>query len=142
MTTSVETLKLGEARVARKPYQAPQLIGYGLVSVLTRSGASGPLEGNPPGCASGPQPGRALPCNNGGSDIRLKENIVRIGTHVTGIGLYMYDYRPEFVERMGAGKFVGVMAQELLPCRPEFVLLDEFGYYRVDYPALEAATLH
>lgn len=140
MALPTEVFSFVNHSVARKTYQKPQLIGYGSVSVLTKSGASGPLEGNPPGCASGPQPGKALPCNNG-SDIRCKENIVRIGTHASGFGLYLYDYRPEFAGRMGVGKFFGVMAQEVLPHNPAAVVLDAWGYYGVNYAALEANTV-
>jgi hypothetical protein len=62
------------------------------------------------------------------SDRRLKSNIVRVGTHPIGIGVYEYDIRGRR-ER-------GVMAQELLPVMPDAVAVDGDGYYMVNYAAL------
>ncbi len=62
------------------------------------------------------------------SDARLKSNIVRIGTHPTGVGIYEYDI---FGERD-----VGVMAQELLSVMPEAVSVHPSGFYQVDYGRL------
>jgi hypothetical protein len=62
------------------------------------------------------------------SDRRLKSNIVRVGTHRLGIGIYEYDIRGRR-ER-------GVMAQELLPVMPDAVAVDGDGYYMVNYAAL------
>lgn len=59
------------------------------------------------------------------SDIRLKSNIDRIGTHPLGIGIYEYDI---FGERQR-----GVMAQELFHVKPEAVLTHPSGYLMVDY---------
>jgi hypothetical protein len=64
----------------------------------------------------------------GSSDRRLKSNIVRVGTHPLGIGIYEYDIRGRR-ER-------GVMAQELLPVMPSAVAVDADGYYMVNYGAL------
>ena len=66
------------------------------------------------------------------SDRRLKSNIVRIGTHPLGIGIYEYDI---FGERTR-----GVMADEVLTVRPEAVLEDPSGYLMVDYGRLECLT--
>jgi hypothetical protein len=60
------------------------------------------------------------------SDMRLKTNIKRIGTHRAGVGLYEYDYI------WGGGKQVGVMAQELELVRPDAVF-DIAGFKAVDY---------
>lgn len=62
------------------------------------------------------------------SDRRLKSNIVRVGTHPLGIGIYEYDIfdRREF----------GVMAQEVLGVKPEAVLRHPSGYLMVNYGAL------
>lgn len=62
------------------------------------------------------------------SDRRLKSNIVRIGTHPLGIGIYEYDI---FGQRD-----VGVMAQELLEVMPEAVITMPSGYMAVDYGRL------
>jgi hypothetical protein len=64
----------------------------------------------------------------GSSDRRLKSNIVRVGTHPLGIGIYEYDIRGRR-ER-------GVMAQELLLVMPSAVAVDADGYYMVNYGAL------
>ena len=62
------------------------------------------------------------------SDIRLKSNIVRVGTHPLGIGIYEYDI---FDRRER-----GVMAQEVEKVRPEAVAEHPDGYKMVDYAAL------
>lgn len=125
----------------RKSYITPQLVGYGSVAVLTKASVSGTNELGPrptsPACANGP--GFTTPCIP--SDIRCKVNVVRMGAHPSGIGLYLYNYAPEFALRMGSGTFLGVMAQEVLEVNPSAVVLDESGYYAVDYRALGSTTL-
>ena len=64
-----------------------------------------------------------------------------MGTHALGYGLYTYNYRPEFTDRMGSGKFFGVMAQEVLLHNPSAVMLEASGYYAVNYAALESVTV-
>ena len=63
--------------------------------------------------------------SGGGSDRRLKTNIVRLSTHPLGIGWYEYTI---FGHRQQ-----GVMADELLKVKPEAVFIGTDGYYRVDY---------
>ena len=62
------------------------------------------------------------------SDIRLKSNIVRIGDHPLGIGIYEYD--------IDGHRDVGVMAQEVLDVKPEAVIHRPDGYLMVNYGAL------
>jgi hypothetical protein len=62
------------------------------------------------------------------SDIRLKSNIVRVGTHPLGVGIYEYDI---FDRRER-----GVMAQEVEKVRPEAVIEHPDGYKMVNYAAL------
>lgn len=64
------------------------------------------------------------------SDVRLKSNIKRIGTHPLGIGIYEYDI---FDRRE-----IGVMAQELWPVRPDAVSVHPSGFLQVDYGRLNA----
>jgi len=64
----------------------------------------------------------------GMSDIRLKSNIVKVGDHPLGIGVYEYDI---FGRREH-----GVMAQEVLTVKPEAVIQRPDGYLMVDYGAL------
>ena len=62
------------------------------------------------------------------SDIRLKSNIRRVGTHSVGVGVYEYDI---FGHRER-----GVIAQELQRVRPDLVRQHDSGYLTVNYGAL------
>jgi hypothetical protein len=62
------------------------------------------------------------------SDIRLKSNIRRIGTHPRGVGVYEYEIFGE--------KAVGVMAQEVQAIAPELVSVSPSGYLMVNYGEL------
>ena len=62
------------------------------------------------------------------SDRRLKSNIVRIGTHPLGIGIYEYD--------IFGGRERGVMADEVLKVMPEAVMTADNGYMMVNYGML------
>ena len=72
--------------------------------------------------------GSALPYAAAISDRRLKSNIVRIGEHPLGIGIYEYD--------IFGSRERGVMAQEVLEVRPEAVIHLPSGYMAVNYGAL------
>lgn len=62
------------------------------------------------------------------SDRRLKSNVVRVGNHQLGIGIYEYDI---FGERQR-----GVMADEVERVLPEAVMTGADGYKRVNYAAI------
>ncbi len=62
------------------------------------------------------------------SDIRLKSNIKRVGTHPLGVGWYEYD--------IAGRREQGVMAQEVLEVKPEAVGLLPSGHYGVYYGRL------
>lgn len=62
------------------------------------------------------------------SDIKLKSNIVKLGTTDLGIGLYEYD----ILDR----REIGVMAQEVITVRPEAVTMGSDGFFRVNYDIL------
>ena len=66
------------------------------------------------------------------SDRRLKRDVVRVGTHASGAGLYEFSY----IGRVG--RHTGVMAQEVLSVMPEAVILGADGFYRVNYTLLGA----
>ncbi len=66
----------------------------------------------------------------GRSDIRLKSNIVRVGDHPLGVGIYEYDIEGR--------RELGVMAQEVFHVKPDAVHVDTDGYLMVDYAALQA----
>ena len=62
------------------------------------------------------------------SDMRLKSNIVRVGTHPLGVGVYDYD--------IDGHRERGVMAQELLHVLPSAVRVGGDGYLMVNYEVL------
>jgi hypothetical protein len=69
------------------------------------------------------------------SDIRTKENVKQVGSLPNGLGVYEYEYKPEFKDHplAGHGKFTGVIAQEAIKVVPEAVNIDESGYMTIDY---------
>jgi hypothetical protein len=64
------------------------------------------------------------------SDRRLKTDIVKVGILTPEIPLYRFRYL------WGNEVFVGVMAQDLLAVRPDAVVVNDAGYYAVNYAAL------
>jgi hypothetical protein len=61
------------------------------------------------------------------SDVRLKTDILRVGTTAHNLPLYKFRYigKDDYYE--------GVMAQDVLKVMPSAVSTGENGYYRVDY---------
>ena len=70
------------------------------------------------------------------SERRVKENIVHIGDHPFGFGLYLFGYRPEHRGQWGQGRQFGVMIDEVEIVMPEAVSMHLDGYKRVDYGML------
>jgi hypothetical protein len=70
------------------------------------------------------------------SDIRMKENIKQIHWLPNGLPVYEFEYKPEFKDQAGHGKFVGVMAQEVEMVQPEAVITNADGYKMVNYGVL------
>ena len=66
------------------------------------------------------------------SDIRLKENINRVGTSESGIPIYTFNYK-------GSDKtWSGTMAQDLINMgRNDVVTMTESGYYGVYYDMID-----
>ena len=110
----------------KKTYVKPMLKNYGHVRQLTQS--TGTQNGD------GGQ-------NMMTSDRAAKENIVRVGTHPLGIGLYLFDYKPAYREQSGFGRRFGVMADEVEAVLPQAVVMHPDGYKRVDYALLGIAFL-
>jgi len=110
---------------SRKAYCSPVLTTYGQVKQLTL-GTTITVNGDG---------GQAMMDANP-SDRRLKENIVRLDTHPAGFGLYLFDYRPEFNGRYGAGRQFGVMADEVEQVLPAAVSVADDGFKRVNYTML------
>lgn len=124
-----KSAKADEIGKRRKPlYSTPVLRTYGAVSQLT-SGSSGGVN-DAMGMASGQDMGMGM------SDRAVKQNIVRIGTHPAGFGLYLFDYKPAFREKAGFGRQFGVMADEVELVMPQAVSMHSDGYKRVDYTLL------
>lgn len=113
---------------AKKRYAAPRLVYYGDVRTLAQSGSMWPNEFTWMGMTFGMRP----------SDRALKENVVRIGEHPLGIGLYLFDYAPALAARYGHGRQIGVMADEVAAVLPHAVSVDAQGHVVVDYDALGA----
>ena len=67
------------------------------------------------------------------SDIRAKENIKLIDKLPSGLNIYTFEYKREFKDVAGHGKFTGVMAQEAEQIIPEAVVTLSNGYKAVDY---------
>ena len=70
------------------------------------------------------------------SDIRTKEHIKTIGLLPNGLPVYEYEYKPEWKDEAGHGKFIGVMAQEVEIIKPEAVFTRLDGYKMVNYGVL------
>lgn len=64
------------------------------------------------------------------SDRRLKRDVHCVGTHPLGIGIYSFRYLWSDAPQ------VGVMADELLPIRPDLVAVTPSGYLAVAYGGL------
>jgi hypothetical protein len=64
------------------------------------------------------------------SDRRLKKDVVRIGTHRLGFGIYCFSYL------WSEDKYIGVLAQEVNQVRPDAVVVDPDGFLGVDYSAI------
>lgn len=116
--------------VPRRPYSTPVLRIHGCVSKLTQGGNGSGVDGG----------GAAMTMV---SDRNAKQNIVRIGEHPMGFGLYLFDYRPELQAVHGAARQFGVLADEVQEVMPSAVSLSASGYLRVDYAMLGIApALH
>lgn len=104
-------------------YQAPLLTVFGSVRELTRTGNGSGADGGVVGQ-------RMV------SDPALKGNVVRIGDHPAGVGLYLFDYKAEFRDSFGHGRQFGVMADEVEQIMPEAVSIGANGYRQVNYGML------
>lgn len=113
-----------------KPYRKPSLQFFGALSTLTQGPGTGQNEGN----ANDPALRNKRP--TGPSERAIKTGIVRVGTHPMGIGLYLFDYKPEYQKSCGHGRQFGVMAEEVEQCMPEAVSMGPDGLKLVDYGML------
>ena len=113
-------VKVGPLQTAAG-YAKPTLRVYGSVVELTKGTGGTKIDGN------------ATPTQNNPSDPVLKENVVKIGEHQAGFGLYLFDYKAEYRDRLGSERQFGVMADEVQKVMPEAVSQSEFGYRQVNY---------
>ena len=118
------TQKTSEVRplLDKKAYNHPEIRVYGALHLVTQG-----TGGN--GTDSSTNMTKM-------SDRMTKENIVRIGIHPLGIGLYLFDYKPEYRGLSGYGRQFGVMADEVETVMPEAVSLHADGYKMVNYAML------
>ena len=107
----------------KKAYQRPTLRVLGAVHLLTRgSGATANGDG-----------GQMMMV---ASDRAVKQDLVRIGDHPLGIGLYLFTYTPKYRAEFGDGRQFGVMADEVETVMPHAVSRHPDGYQMVDYAML------
>ena len=121
------------AREGRKPYHAPNLVVYGSVRELTLGGTG--TSSDAVGKVN-TKPARVRP-----SDPSVKHNILRIGTHPLGIGLYLFEYKPGLRVDGHHRRHFGVMADEVEQVMPEAVSRDENGIRRVEHALLGISDL-
>jgi hypothetical protein len=70
------------------------------------------------------------------SDRRTKEEILEIGRHPLGLGIYRFRYKAPYSRLYGTGRHIGVMADEVAEKYPDAVSRHEDGYLMVDYGRL------
>lgn len=106
----------------RKAYQRPAVRVLGAVHLMTR-GSGETANGDA---------GQMMMV---GSDRALKQDLVRIGDHPLGIGLYLFNYKPDCPGGRSGRQF-GVMADEVETVMPQAVSVHPDGYKMVDYAML------
>jgi hypothetical protein len=113
--------------VVRISYMSPVLRVYGAVTDITRGSAT---------MCNDALTGMLQTGGNCGSDARIKENLVLIGTHHLGFGLYLFDYKAEFQNIWGRGRQFGVVADEVETILPNAVSMHASGFKQVNYALL------
>lgn len=136
MTKHGTSSSIDENRVRKLEYRSPGLVCFGKVGELTQAGTQNGCEEGQPTVKKTPKPA----CQ---SDPCLKENVVRIGSHPLGIGLYLFDYKSEYQAQWGYDRQFGVMADEVETVMPEAVSVHPDGYRMVNYAMLGVErTIH
>lgn len=113
-----------DTHTPKSQYHKPKLQIYGKVHHLTQ-GTGGTASDS-----------AANMTKSTGSDPAIKENVVRVGTHPLGFGLYLFDYKPEFRDECGLNRQFGVMADEVNRVMPEAVTTRADGFLAVNYAML------
>jgi hypothetical protein len=120
--TRETTERPGQARPARQPYSSPRLEVLGSLRRATRGSGGMGADG-------------ALGMTRM-SDRRAKEDIVEIGRHPLGLGIYRFRYTSPYSMKYGSQRRVGVMADEVAVKYPFAVSCDAGGHLMVDYGQL------
>jgi hypothetical protein len=113
----------------KKPYTQPQLQLYGTVCALTQSGTLNAAEGS----GNGSNVGSGFMA---ASDRSLKTDVVRIGNHPFGFGLYLFNFKPQYRGAWGHARQFGVMADEVEKTIPKAISTHPHGYKLVNYSLL------
>ena len=129
-TSSVIQLELPKKLSAGLAYSPPVLRVYGSVRTLTLGVGTTQCDGSNAGANNPKTNGVCV------SDPSSKENIVRIGMHPMGFGLYLFDYKPEFRDVWGSDRQFGVMTDEVEAVMPAAVCVHPAGYKMADYHML------
>jgi hypothetical protein len=112
-----------DAAVIKKHYMTPVLKTYGEIHLATQGSSTSNGDGGPN-------------MMNAASDRKIKENMVKVGVHPLGIGLYLFDYKTAYREQCGEGRQFGVMADEVETVMPSAVSMNTNGYKQVNYAML------
>jgi hypothetical protein len=138
-STGADELSAVAGATAKLPYQKPQLHVYGAVHKITG------------GLAGSGTDAQGMYMDMTMSDCNAKQDVVRIGTHPDGFGLYLFNYKPGYrqhvdsitvcnsarTQQPGTGfRHFGVMAQEIQQLVPMAVTSDAGGLLQVDYHRL------
>jgi hypothetical protein len=103
-------------------YTSPKLIVFGSVSKWTMGTRTRQMDG--------------ANTRRNPSDRNIKKNIIQVGFHPLGFGLYLFEYKPEYHDQWGSGRKFGVMADEVEKVMPQAVSIHPDGYKMVDYDLL------
>ena len=135
MDITIPSSNAATVATGKRSYQTPKLTRYGDVRVLTQSGSGVDVENvaqaGPPVFCTGNVNKRS--CT---SDRAAKHNIEQVGWHPWGFGIYLFDYKPEYREKLGSGRQFGVMADEVEAVVPMAVHMQSSGLKAVDYELL------
>ena len=74
--------------------------------------------------------------NGTSSDPRTKENVEAVGWLPNGLPVYEFEYKAEFKDKAGHGRYRGVMADDVEEFMPQAVVTDSNGYKYVHYDML------
>lgn len=75
----------------------------------------------------------------GFSDVRMKENIVKIGEG-WGVNFYKWDWKQSVIDLVKSAPSFGVIAQEVQNILPDAISTHESGFLMVDYGRLQDAN--